>query len=132
MARDPAADAGVLARPFESGAAARLAGVVNLDAIELVLQPAIAAGRGQLARDHRPAATSKVPVRQHARRGRNESPTGIGVRRAQVALRTGTSQHAYLPDRLNARGRIDADRALDQIGMLQMRDLPIPHIEKDE
>src|SRR4029077_4020521 len=127
---DTAADAGVLARPFEGGGAAGLAGIVNIYAIELVLQAAIAAGRRQLAgiiyRGNLEGAG-----REHARGGRDQrapaGDVGVGGRargRADIAV-----EHAHLPDRLEARGRVDADRALDEIGLLEMRDLPIPHIE---
>ena len=52
VGRDHARDAAahVIARPLERGAGAGLAGIMDFDPVELVLEPAVAAGRRQLAR----------------------------------------------------------------------------------
>ncbi len=97
-------------------------GIVDLDPVELVLQPAIAAGRRQLAgivdrRDLEGAGG------QHAGRRRDQvGPAGhVVVRRGAGGVGAGIlAQHAHLPDGLDARGRIDADGALDQVGLLEI------------
>ncbi len=133
-ARDAAADACVFTRPFEAGAAARLPRIMDFDAIELVFEPTIAAGRRQLARIVL-RRDLEGPGREHARRRRRQrAPAGhIGVGRC--AGRAGARlvrERAHLPDRLDARGRVHADRALDQIRLFEMRDLAVPHVEIDQ
>ena len=134
-AGDAAADAGVLARPLERGAGAGLAGIMDL-------APGKAGSRARDSRrsaaartDRRPAATSNVPVvstpvegaMTPLQPGRSASGDAQVVPAPASSASTRTCQTVC-----SARARFDADCTLDQVGLLEMRDLAVPDVEVDE
>ena len=133
-ARDATADAGVLARPLERGAGAGLAGIVDFHAVELVLEPAVAAGGRQLARVVHRRDVEGAGAEHAGGRRDDRAPAGhVGVgRRAGGAGAGILGEHADLPDGLQAGGGVDTDCALDQVGLLEVGDLAIPDVEIDE
>ena len=131
QARDPCLDGGVVAGPFERRGAERTRGMY-LDAIELVLEALVAACRRHQARieiGHRRGSGGQPPGRRRSRR----PPGGNLVeRRGAGGAGRDPVQEFDLPDRLPARGGVDAERDLDQLGILELGDLAIPHVEVDQ
>ena len=134
-ARHAAAHARILARPFERGGAAGRgrAGVVDLHAVGLILQPSIAAAGRQLARVFLARHVEGVGG-QPPGRGRSERrPAGhVFIGRAAIGAARIGRQHAYLPHGLLARTGFHPDGGLNQIGAFEVRDFAFPHIQIHE
>ena len=107
-------DRAVVARPLERRGARRAA-VVDLDAVRLVLEAAVAALGRQLARIVVGARRRSFRSSAGPRTARSCRATSESRRRRLAGRVAGVRQQAHLPHGLRARGRVDADRDLHEV-----------------
>ena len=121
----------VVPRPLERRGTLRPA-AMDLHAVELVLEPLVAGGGRDEARIRVVGQITGGRGEPRARRLDQRRPARhfVVVRRAGCIA--GIRQDSHLPHGLQPRGRVDADRLLDQIGIVQVRDFALPHVEVDE
>ena len=103
--------------------------VVDLHAIELVLEPLVAVGRAGLARI-RVVGYRRGRHRQAAGRWRVLGEPAFEILGGVAHVASAVSASSFdLPHGLQPRRGVDAERRFDQLGPDRSRDLTLPHIE---